>query len=119
MSLGGDIPLCSFCAEAVPVTIGDRGAAICERCAEEIFKLMTREQPSPGPLDVDPRDPRPPIEVGLARRPIGDLGNTRVDARLLLAIALRDGQAAAWLRERGLDEAAIRGRFGELELGWE
>lgn len=127
MSLGGDIPLCSFCGEAVPVTTAARrclsprarGAAICARCAEEIFKLMTREVPPPGPLDVDPRDWGPPIEVALDRHPIGDLGNSRVDARLVLAIALRDQRVAGWLRSRGVDEAALRAEFGELELGWD
>jgi hypothetical protein len=119
LSLGGDVPLCSWCGGAVPVTGGDRGAAICERCAAEILKVMRREDPPPGPLDVDPRDPGPPIEVGLDRHLIGDLGNPRVDARLLLAIALRDGRVAGWLLERGVDEAAIRGAFGEMDLGWD
>ena len=41
------------------------------------------------------------------------------DARLLLALALRDQSVAAWLRERGVDEAAIRAEFGELDLGFE
>ena len=42
-----------------------------------------------------------------------------MDARLLLAIALRDQKVAAWLRERGIDEAAIRREFGALDLGFE
>jgi ATP-dependent Clp protease ATP-binding subunit ClpA len=40
----------------------------------------------------------------------------RADARLLLDVALRDGEAAAWLREHGIDEAAIRARFGATDL---
>jgi ATP-dependent Clp protease ATP-binding subunit ClpA len=40
----------------------------------------------------------------------------RADARLLLDIALRDGEVAAWLREHGVDEAAIRARFGAMDL---
>jgi hypothetical protein len=119
MSLGGDIPLCSFCGEAVPVTVGEGGAAICERCAAVILRMMRRDEPPPGPLDIDPRDPGPPIEVGLDRHPIGDLGNVRVDARLLLAIVLRGSRVGRWLGERGFDEAAIRAEFGVLELGWE
>jgi ATP-dependent Clp protease ATP-binding subunit ClpA len=34
------------------------------------------------------------------------------DARLLLEIVLRGGPVAAWLSERGVDEAAIRERYG-------
>jgi ATP-dependent Clp protease ATP-binding subunit ClpA len=40
----------------------------------------------------------------------------RADARLLLDIVLRDGQIAAWLREQGVDEAAIRERYGAMDL---
>jgi ATP-dependent Clp protease ATP-binding subunit ClpA len=40
----------------------------------------------------------------------------RADARLLLDVALRDGEVAAWLREHGIDEAAIRGRFEAMDL---
>jgi ATP-dependent Clp protease ATP-binding subunit ClpA len=50
------------------------------------------------------------------RRRDGDLGADANDARLLLAIALRDRRVAAWLREHGVDEAAIRARFGALDL---
>jgi len=40
----------------------------------------------------------------------------RADARLLLDVALHDGEVAAWLREHGIDEAAIRSRFGSMDL---
>src|SRR5215213_5461107 len=43
----------------------------------------TGEPPSPGP---DPADPGPPITVRLDDLLLGDLGNQRVDARLLQAI---------------------------------
>jgi ATP-dependent Clp protease ATP-binding subunit ClpC len=39
---------------------------------------------------------------------LGDLGHPRVDARLLAAILDRDGAIAAWLRERGVTEDAVR-----------
>ncbi len=42
-----------------------------------------------------------------------ELPEDRADAELLLRIAGRGGAVAAWLHERGIDEAAIRGRFGE------
>jgi len=41
--------------------------------------------------------------VQLGEQLIGDLGNARVDARLLSAILVRDGRVAAWLRERQID----------------
>jgi ATP-dependent Clp protease ATP-binding subunit ClpC len=59
------------------------------------------------------------IVAGLARAdaPAGgddELPEDRADAELLLRIARRDGAVAAWLVERGIDEAAIRERFGEF-----
>jgi ATP-dependent Clp protease ATP-binding subunit ClpA len=37
------------------------------------------------------------------------------DAELLLRIVRRDGAVAAWLRERGIDEAAIRARYSGVD----
>ncbi len=48
------------------------------------------------------------VMVRLNEEAIGDLGNPRADARVLLAILERDGPIAAWLRERGVDEAVVR-----------
>jgi ATP-dependent Clp protease ATP-binding subunit ClpA len=42
-----------------------------------------------------------------------ELPQDRADAELLLRIARRGGAVAAWLQERGIDDAAIRERFGE------
>ena len=68
----------------------------------------TGEPPGPGP---DPADPGPPITVRLDELLLGDLGNQRVDARLLQAILLRDRQVAEWLRSRGIDTDAVEGAF--------
>ena len=68
----------------------------------------TGEPPSDGP---DPRDPGPPITVRLDDLLLGDVGNTRVDARLLQAILLRDRDVAEWLRSRGIDEDAVEDAF--------
>ena len=35
-------------------------------------------------------------------------GSPRADAQMLLAILERGGPVAAWLRERGVDEDAVR-----------
>jgi ATP-dependent Clp protease ATP-binding subunit ClpA len=40
--------------------------------------------------------------------PLGDLGNPRTDARVLLAMLLADGRAARLLRDHGVDEDAVR-----------
>ncbi len=120
--LGEDPPPCSFCGDSDrQVTVGVlTGAAICERCAERIADIMRRAgRPPEPPPAIDPRDVEVPVMVSLDERPFGDLGNPRADARLLLAIALRDQKVAAWLRERGIDEAAIRRDFGALDLGFE
>jgi ATP-dependent Clp protease ATP-binding subunit ClpC len=48
------------------------------------------------------------LVVRVGAEAIGDLGNPRADARLLLAILERGGPIAAWLRERGVSEDAVR-----------
>src|SRR3954470_1310840 len=40
-------------------------------------------------------------------------GTPAADGRVLLELLERDGAVAAWLRERGVDEAAVRGMLGE------
>src|SRR3954466_3983232 len=62
---------------------------------------------------VLPRDPGEPVGVTLDEELIGDLGNPRVDGRLLLEILERRGAVAAWLRERGVDEEAVRRMLGQ------
>lgn len=42
-----------------------------------------------------------------------ELPQDRADAELLMRMARRGGAVAGWLQERGIDEAAIRERFGE------
>lgn len=120
---GGE-PACSFCGEAGGpqrlVTVAQGGAAICVVCAVRVSDIMRRAgEPPPPPEPIDPRDPGPPIAVRLESRPLGDLGHPRVDARLLLAIGLRDGRAAGWMRAHGVDEAAIRDEFRDLDLGFD
>ena len=120
--LDAEPPPCSFCRDPEKqVMVAQHGAAaICADCAERIAQVMRRhERPAAPPPPTDPRDPGSPLMVALDDRPFGDVGNPRVDARLLLAIALRDQRVAAWLRERGVDEAAIRRDFGELDLGFD
>ncbi len=53
------------------------------------------------------------VMVRLNEEAIGDLGNPRADARVLLAILERDGPIAAWLRERGVDEPVVRRILGD------
>jgi hypothetical protein len=59
----------------------------------------------------DPADPGPPITVRLDDLLLGDLGNPRVDARLVRAILLRDGRVAEWLHTRGIDADAVEDAF--------
>lgn len=65
----------------------------------------------------DPSDPGPPIAVRLDELLLGDLGNQRVDARLLRALLLREGDVAKWLRSRGVDADAVEDAFPGS--GWE
>lgn len=65
----------------------------------------------PGVGEPDPSDPGPPIVVRLDELMLGDLGNARVDARLLQAILLREGRVGTWLREQGVDREAVTRAF--------
>jgi ATP-dependent Clp protease ATP-binding subunit ClpC len=81
------------------------GAAPRDVRAELIQRLSRRPRTAP-------RDPDGPVTVRLDEAAIGDLGAPSVDGRLLLEILERRGAVAAWLRERGVDEAAVRRMLG-------
>ena len=59
-----------------------------------------------------PRDVRNELIERLSGRP-GDSFSLRDDGRLLLEILERNGAVAAWLRERGVDDDAVRRMLGE------
>jgi hypothetical protein len=65
-------------------------------------------EPRPGP---EPSDLGPPIGVYLRDMPLGDLGNARVDARLVVAILLHGGAVARLLSDQGVDTAAVERSF--------
>jgi ATP-dependent Clp protease ATP-binding subunit ClpC len=63
-----------------------------------------------------PTESREEVErrlAALAGAPHGPLRSPLADGELLLQILERDGAVAAWLRERGVDEAAVRRMLGE------
>ncbi|MDP9400720.1 MAG: hypothetical protein M3P39_07215, partial [Actinomycetota bacterium] len=84
--------------------------------AAVVREALAATPPLGGGLGVAGADPGgpDPVVVELGGTTLGNLGNARVDAGLLLAVALRGGQVAGWLRERGIDQPAIRERFGAL-----
>jgi hypothetical protein len=47
------------------------------------------------------------VYLGESRLPIGDFGNPRVDARLLLLMLRADTRMGRWLRSKGIDEDAV------------
>jgi ATP-dependent Clp protease ATP-binding subunit ClpC len=59
-----------------------------------------------------PRDVRNELIEQLSGQP-RDAFSPRDDARLLLELLERNGAVAAWLRERGVDEDAVRRMLGE------
>jgi ATP-dependent Clp protease ATP-binding subunit ClpC len=63
---------------------------------EAVIAELTREQADDA------------VVVRLGREAIGDLGSFRTDVHLLLAILGRGGPVAAWLRERGVTDDALR-----------
>jgi hypothetical protein len=89
--------------------------ATTERMRDAAMRRLASEPPPPprAPFDLDAAIASGgPVPVALDRDLIGDLGNPRVDGRLLLAMLAKDGHSAALLREHGLDEAAVRDRLG-------
>jgi ATP-dependent Clp protease ATP-binding subunit ClpA len=68
-------------------------------------------------LDDRPRAaapaPQGAARVRLDDAIVGELGHPAVDGRLLLEILERRGAVAAWLRERGVDETAVRRMLGQ------
>jgi ATP-dependent Clp protease ATP-binding subunit ClpC len=63
-----------------------------------------------------PTESREEVErrlAALAGAPHGPLRSPLADGEVLLQILERDGAVAAWLRERGVDEAAVRRMLGE------
>jgi ATP-dependent Clp protease ATP-binding subunit ClpC len=63
-----------------------------------------------------PTESREEVErrlAALAGAPHGPLRSPLADGELLLQILERDGAVASWLRERGVDEAAVRRMLGE------
>jgi ATP-dependent Clp protease ATP-binding subunit ClpC len=63
-----------------------------------------------------PTESREEVErrlAALAGAPHGPLRSPLADGELLLQILERDGAVAAWLRERGVDESAVRRMLGE------
>ena len=65
----------------------------------------------PGRRGPDPAGPEPPITVRLDDLLLGDLGNQRVDARLVQALLLRDGRVGRWLLSQGVDVDAVERAF--------
>lgn len=63
-------------------------------------------------MAVPPRPSPPDTTHGIVARlndvELGMVGDGRVDARLLLSILERGGPVADWLRNRGVDERAVR-----------
>jgi ATP-dependent Clp protease ATP-binding subunit ClpA len=94
----------------------DRAHSLIEalgRPVDDVRKLAETaadQTASRAPTDVHQaaREGRP-VLVGLPEGlPIGDLGNPRTDAGVLLAMLAAGGRAAALLRDHGVDEDAIR-----------
>jgi hypothetical protein len=63
----------------------------------------------------NPRDPGPPITVRLDAMLLGDLGNARVDARLVNAVLLREGRVGRWLQQRGISVADVERAFPQSD----
>ena len=69
------------------------------RAPRELREAVVRD------LDA-PREGAQVVRVGA--QALGDLGNPRTDASVLLAILEQGGPIAAWLRDRGVTEDALR-----------
>ncbi len=82
--------------------------ALLEQPAMRDLVRTARGDPDEVVARLVPAAPPPQHDSGLL--------SARADARLLLDVAISGGDVAAWLREHGIDEAAIRARFGAMDL---
>src|SRR3954454_6430598 len=77
---------------------------------EEVARRLAQSQRPAAPGGARPGGAMP---VRLGETLVGDLGHPQVDGDLLLRILQRGGAVAAWLRERGGDEPAVRRMLGD------
>jgi ATP-dependent Clp protease ATP-binding subunit ClpA len=99
----------------VLLRVDDRARSVVEALGRPLDDVIERAEAashqtsSRAPTDVHQalREGHP-VAVTLGDGlPIGDLGNPRTDARVLLAMLVADGRAAELLRDHGVDEDAI------------
>jgi len=114
-------------AGAAPGAVRERASAAAGSGPQALPSPMAPEAPRPLPgvpptggaapersdhaADLRNHDPVP-VTLGADARPIGDLGNPRVDARLLELLLVNDTIAARLLRGHGIDEILLREVFG-------
>jgi ATP-dependent Clp protease ATP-binding subunit ClpC len=79
-----------------PIRIREHAQAVADVIVAPLTPLETLR--SGAPLSVI---------LGHGSLPIGDFGNPRVDARLLLLMLRADTRIGQWLRSKGIDEDAI------------
>ena len=76
-------------------------------------ELIERIHARPSVSSREHRAVDEPVTVRLGEAVLGELGRPAVDARVLLEMLRSGGAVAAWLRERGVDEPALRHMLGE------
>ncbi len=103
--------------------VEDVARTIVARLGLEVDPIRERAVAMAGSGGRAPRDPAEtlrageplPVTLGEGDLPLGDLGHPRVDARLLLLMLVADRRIGRWLRERGIDEAAIRAEVPDVD----
>jgi ATP-dependent Clp protease ATP-binding subunit ClpA len=115
---GGGLPFTPAAKDALEMAIGEAMRLGHEHADSAHLLLAILRQPdaiarrmliSAG---AAPRDVRNELIERVSGKP-RDLGGPREDGRRLLEILERNGAVAAWLRERGVDEEAVRRMLGE------
>jgi ATP-dependent Clp protease ATP-binding subunit ClpC len=113
----GELPFTPAARDALELAIGEAMRLGHEHADSAHLLLAILRQPDAiarrmlVSAGAAPRDVRNELIAQVTGKP-RDRGGPREDGRLLLEILERNGAVAAWLRERGVDEEAVRRMLG-------
>jgi ATP-dependent Clp protease ATP-binding subunit ClpC len=113
---GGELPFTPAAKDALELAVSEAMRLGHDRADSAHLLLAILRQPDAVARRIlmsagaAPRDVRNDLIERLSGRPRATPPS--VDGQMLLEILARDGAVAAWLRERGVDEAAVRRMLG-------
>jgi ATP-dependent Clp protease ATP-binding subunit ClpC len=115
---GGQLPFTPAAKDALEMAVGEAMRLGHEHADSAHLLLAILRQPDAVArrmlisAGAAPRDVRNELIAQLSGK-LPEPGGPRADGEVLLGLLARNGAVAAWLRERGVDEEAVRRMLGE------